>query len=318
MRRPAFWIVCALASAAAVAAGIRYFPQAFSIVALDITMDRSRALDEARAVAARERLGPDGFRQAASFGGDDEAQTFIELEGGGKDAFTRMLRERVYAAFAWRVRHFKDGETNETTIRFTPDGQLYGFVEKLKEDAPGAALAAGAARRIAEDGAVNRWHADLTRFSLVEQGQDRRPSGRVDHTFTYERTDVTFNEGRVRLRLVVSGDKLTAVSYFIKIPEAFTRRYASMRSANELIGVGSVVGLVLLYVIGGIGVGLFFMMRRRWVLWRTAAIWGTVVGGLQALATINELPLAWMLYDTAIPTSTFLLRQIALVVASFI
>ena len=36
-----------------------------------------------------------------------------------------------------------------------------------------------------------------------------------------------------------------------------------MRSANELIGIGSAVGLALLYVIGGIGVGLFFMMRQR-------------------------------------------------------
>jgi len=37
--RPAFWILLTLASLAAAAVGIRYFPQAFSIVALDITMD---------------------------------------------------------------------------------------------------------------------------------------------------------------------------------------------------------------------------------------------------------------------------------------
>jgi len=121
MRRPVFWIALAIAAVAATAAGVRYFPDAFSIVALDITMDRGRALDEARAIAARDRLGPAGFRQAASFSGDDEAQTFVELEGGGKEAFTRMLRDRVYSAYTWRVRHFKDGETNETTIEFTPD-----------------------------------------------------------------------------------------------------------------------------------------------------------------------------------------------------
>src|SRR5262245_48705358 len=318
MRRPVFWIVLALVSAAAIDLGIRYFPEAFSIVALDITMDRGRALEDARAIMARERLGPPGYRQAASFAGDDEAQTFVELEGGGKDAFTRMLRDRVYAAFTWRVRHFKEGETNETTIRFTPDGRPYGFVETLKEDAPGAALDATAARRIAEDGASTRWLVDLARFGLVEQGQDRRPSGRVDHTFTYERSDVTFNEGRVRLELVVSGDKLTAVKPFLKIPEAFTRRYASMRSANELIGIGSVVGLALLYVVGGIGVGLFFMMRRRWILWRQVAIWGTVVAGLQTLASLNEFPLVWMAYDTAVPRSTFVAQQLALLGAGFI
>src|SRR3954468_21158691 len=174
LRRPPFWIALVLLSVVSTFIGIRYFPQAFSIVALDITMDRGRALEDARTIATRDRLGPSGFRQAASFAGDDEAQTFVELEGGGKDAFTRMLRDRVYAAYTWRVRHFKDGETNETTIRFTPDGQPYGFVETLKEDAPGAALDATSARRIAEEAAAARWHADFARFGLVEQGQERR------------------------------------------------------------------------------------------------------------------------------------------------
>lgn len=318
MRRPVFWIVFALLSAAATAVGVHYFPQAFSIVALEITMDRGRALDEARAIANRDGLGPAEFRQTASFGGDNEAQTFVELEGGGKEALTRMLRDNLYASYAWKVRHFKHGETNESTIQFTPDGRPYGLAEKLREDAPGAALDASAARRIAETGATSRWNVDLSKFILVEQGQERRPSARIDHTFTYERTDATLNEGRYRLRLTVAGDRLTGVQHFIKIPEAFTRRYATMRSANELIGIGSAVGLVLLYVVGGIGVGLFFMMRRRWVLWRQAAIWGVVVGGLQTLAAINEFPLAWMSYDTAIPRATFIAQQAAFLVAGFI
>ena len=317
MRRPLFWATLIALSLAAVAVSVRYFPHAFSILALDIKMDRPHALEQARAIAARDHLGPAAFRQAASFGSDDEAQTFIELEGGGKDTFTRMLRDRLYDAYTWRVRHFKEGETNETTIQFAPDGRPVGFDEKLKENAPGAALDEAAARTIAEAG-VRRWDVPFEKFTLVEHGQERRAGGRVDHTFTYERRDVAFNEGRVRLRLVVSGDRLTAVGTFVKIPEAFTRRYESMRSANELIGVGSIVGLVVLYVIGGIGVGLFFMMRRRWVLWRTAALWGSAVGALQALAALNELPLAWMTYDTAVPRSTFLAQQAALVAATFV
>lgn len=318
MRRPAVWIVLALLSTGAVFAGVHYFPQAFSLLALDITMDRAHALEAARLIASRDGLGPAAYREAASFSGDDEAQTFVELEGGGKAVFTRMLREHLYAAYTWRVRHFKEGETNETTLSFTPDGRPYGFEEKLKEDAPGAALDASAARRIAEAGATARWNVPLSAFALVEQGQERRPGGRVDHTFTYERTGETLNEGRYRLRLDVGGDRLTGVTYFIKVPEAFTRRYAKMRSANDLIGVGSVVGMALLYVIGGIGVGLFFMMRKRWILWRHAAVWGVVVSGLQTLATINEFPLAWMSYDTAIPRSTFIAQQAALMGASFV
>ena len=160
MKRPAFWILLGLVSVGATAAAVHYFPQAFSIVALDITMTRERALAEASAIVTRDRLGPADFRQAASFALDGEAQTFIELEGGGKAAFTAMLRDGLYAAYTWRVRHFREGETNETVVRFTPDGRPYGFVEKLKEDAPGAALEGAEARRRAEAEAPARWNVD--------------------------------------------------------------------------------------------------------------------------------------------------------------
>src|SRR5262249_50887133 len=162
-------------------------------------------------------LGPDGYRQAASFALDDETQTFVELEGGGKEAFTEMLRSGLYSAYTWRARQFKEGEVHETLIRFTPDGRPYGFVERLKEEAAGAALTSDDARAIAEANATSKWQVDLRPFSLVERGQERRPGGRVDHTFTYERASPTLNEGRYRLRLVVSGDRLTEATYFVKI-----------------------------------------------------------------------------------------------------
>jgi hypothetical protein len=317
VKRPVFWFVLAVVSILSAFVAVRYFPRAFSLVTLDITMDRERALAEARTIAARDGLGPAGFRQAASFALDGEAQTFVELEGGGKEAFTRMMRDGLYSAYTWRVRHFREGEINETTIRFTPAGTPYGFVEKLDENAPGARVDAAAARQLAES-SVSRWRVDLGGFTLVEHGQERRVGGRIDHTLTYERSSPAIGEGRYRLRLVVSGDRLTEVTHFIFIPEAFVRRYASMRSANEAIGIGSVVGMALLYIFGGIGIGLFFMLRKRWVIWRPAAYWGAAVGLMQALAMLNEFPLLWMTYDTALPRSTFIGQQLALVGASFV
>jgi hypothetical protein len=317
LRRPAVWLIFGVLSVLSAVVAVRYFPRAFSIVTLDITMDREQALAEAREVMARASLGPAGYRQAASFSLDGEAQTFIELEGGGKDAFTAMMKNGLYSAYTWRVRQFKEGEAHESTIRFTPEGRLYGFVEKLKEDEPGAALDAAAARALAER-AAPRWNVDLSKFTVAEQGQERRVSGRVDHTITYERSDAAPGAGGYRLRLVVSGDRLTEVTHFVRIPEAFSRRYANMRTLNDAIGMGSAVGMMLLYVVGGIGVGLFFMLRARFLIWRQAALWGVAVGTLQALAMVNQLPLAWMAYDTALPRSTFLAQQAAIVIASLI
>jgi hypothetical protein len=318
VKRPAFWILLGAISLTAAAAAVYYFPQAFSIVALEIKMNREQALRDARAIAVRDRLGPADFREAASFGLDETTQTFVELEGGGKEAFTQMLRDRLYLAYTWRVRHFKEGDAHEVLIQFTPEGQPYGFVERLPQDAPGATLSAADARQRAESDAVARWGVDLAPFALVEQGQERRPGGRIDHTLTYERASPTLNEGRYRLRLVVSGDRLTEVTRFVKVPEAFTRRYDNMRAANQAIGLFSVIGMLLLYVVGGIAVGLFYMLRQRYVLWRQAAIWGLVVGGLQAAATVNDWPMIWMTYDTALSRSNFLAQQITQLVAMLI
>lgn len=318
MKRPAAWILLAVFSAVSAVAAYVYFPQAFSILSLDIAMDRGTALARARELAARDQLGPADYRQAASFSLDDGTQTFVELEGGGKDAFTAMLRDGLYAAYTWRVRHFAEGTTNETMFRFRPDGQPYGFVERIAEDEPGAALDAAAARTLAETAAADGWHVALDPFALVEAGQEVRTSGRVDHTFTYERASPTLGEGRYRLRLAVSGDRLTEVTHFVRIPEAFTRRYASMRSANDAIGLTSSVGMVLLYGIGGIGVGLFFMLRRRWVIWGPAVRWGLFIAALQTLAIANDWPLAWMGYDTALTYPAFLAQQLVTLASTFV
>lgn len=317
-RRPSFWFAFAVVAVLSVSFAVRNFPRAFPLVSLDIRMDRDGALSAARALATARRLGPADAREAASFGLDAEAQTFVELEGGGKDVFVSLVRDGRYAPYTWRVRRFREAEKHEVTIRFTPEGRPYGFVERLREDAPGAALSAEQARTIAEREATVGWGVDLAPFALVSQSEERRPGGRVDHTFVYERTRERLNEGRFRLRLVVSGDRLTELTHFIQIPEAFSRRYEQMRSANVAIGVGSTVALAVLYGLGGIGVGLFVLLRRRWVMWRQAVVWGAFVAGLQLLAGLNRWPLLWMSYDTALPTGTFIAQTLAQLVAGFL
>jgi hypothetical protein len=161
LRKPAFWIVCALLSVLATIAASRHFASAFPLVSIDLRMDRGQALERARALAAQHRLGPPGFRQAATFGGDEEVQTYVELEAGGKAAFARMIREGRYAPYTWRVRHFREHDPNETWVRFTPEGVAYGFEERLPETAPGARLSPAEARAVAERGAAS-WHVVLS------------------------------------------------------------------------------------------------------------------------------------------------------------
>jgi len=318
-RKPLFWVVFAAASVACAVYSVRMFPHAFPLINLELTMDRESALDEARALADSHHWGPSGYRQVAHFSLNDDVQAFVELEGGGSEAFNRMMQDGSYAAYQWAVRHFRPGETNEVEVRFTPAGRPYGFREKIPEDQPGAALDAEAARAIAERSVATPWQVDLGAFEIEEQSQDVRPGGRVDHTFVYERTGARVGgEGRFRLRLVVSGDRFTELTHFVKIPEAFTRRYDEMRSANTGIGSVDAIVMILLYGLGGVGFGLFVLLRKRAVLWKPALLWGLFVSFMQALVAVNHWPLAWTSYDTAMSAGNFVLQQTALILAQFL
>ena len=317
-RKPLFWGVFVLISVLCVSWAVMNFARAFPLVNLDVQMDREGALAGAEELADGRGWGPDDSRQAASFRLDGEVCSFVELEAGGKEAYAEMLQGELYSPYTWVVRRFREGEINEATLLFRPDGRPYGFLETLSEDEPGASLKPEWARAIAEAEVARGWTINLDAYELVENAQEVRPGGRTDHTFVYQRPDITIGEGRYRLRLGVSGDELTELTHFVKIPEAFSRRYEEMRSANNGIAAGASFAVVIFYLVGGCAVGLFFLLRDRWVLWKPALKWGLFVAFLQFLVMLNQWPLLWMGYDTAVSATTFALQQIAIALAQLV
>jgi hypothetical protein len=314
-RKPAFWIAFAVISALSGVFAWRYFPAALPLINLDVKMTRGDALTKASAIADRLQLAPPGAQRAALFAHDSATQNFVELEAGGKPAFTRMLAGTLYSPYWWEVRLFKAGETAEAHIRFRPDGTAYGFTRKVPESEPGAALDAAAARAIAEKSARSDWAIDFTPYKLLEQSQVQMPNGRIDHSFVYEREQEKLGDGRYRMRLGVAGDRLSEVTHLVHIPEAFERRFQEMRFANNAIAEVAGIAAGALYGIGGCVLGVLWLLRRRALLWRPALVAGAVVAALNALALVANAPQAWFGFDTAQPIWVFWGQQFALAVA---
>ena len=151
MKRPAFWILLRLVSVAATAVAVHYFPQAFSIVALDITMDRGHALDDGArdrgARSARARRLPRRRRRSAL----DERGADVRRAGGRRQG---GLHARCCASGSTPPTPGASGTSRKArpTRRRSasrPTGGRTASSRTLKEDAPGAALDAadGAAER---------------------------------------------------------------------------------------------------------------------------------------------------------------------------
>lgn len=315
--RPFFWALFTFTAMVCAVFSYRYFPIAFPLVQLDLKMDRTQALAHAAQLATQHKTGPANYSQAASFETDSEVKNYVELEAGGLTAFTHMLKDPYYAPYTWQVRHFKEFDKHETTFIFKPDGTPYGFIETISENTPGAAIEQDEARAIALK-ATEQWNITISDYILAESSKEIRTSGRVDHTFIYERPTIKIGLGLYRLKLVVSGNTLTELTHFINIPEAFSLRYKEMRSANNTIAAAANMAMMFLYVLCGCIIGLFILMRRRFVIWHTPIMWGFIVAFLHALTTLNQLPLAWMQYNTALSIQGFLLQLAVKIIAQFI
>ena len=319
-RRPAFWATYAIASLAALVVAVLLFPLAIPIVNLDVKVSRDEAIAMARTLATRLRIAPDGARVAARFAHDATTQNYVELEGGGKPAFAALTQGDRYAPFWWDVRLFTLGTIEETIVRLKPDGAAAGFSRRLAEDyvrdPARKALDAASARTLAETRARDDWGIDLAPYRLLEQSSQTQISGRVDHSFTYERPE-RIGDATVRLTLAVAGDELVGIAPFVHIPESFGRRYQELRSANNLIATLASVTAGVLYGIGGCILALLWLARQHWLVWRPPIGAGMIVGGLLAASVLASSGTAWFGADTTETVATFWAKQggVALLIA---
>jgi len=311
LNKKSTWIVFSVVSILFCIIAYKTFPKAFPILNISLEMSRDEAVAKAVDLSKQYKLGPEDSDQVATFGVDREAQNFIELDQGGADTFIDVLTNKYYEAYSWKVRLYNPGEVNEAWFTFTPTGEVYGFSEILSDDLYIESSSELSAQNTAELIAQNKWNVDFAYYELVEQSQDIKPSDRTDHTFVYKRTDINLGEeGEYRLKLVLSGNKLTVIKRFIKIPETFDRRYEEMRSSNNTIATIASYSMFLLYVIGGIIGGLFLLNRKRWLLWKSAIYWAIIIAVIMVLSTLNYLPLAWLGYDTAVSAENFIMQKI--------
>ncbi len=323
-KKPLFWLFFCLSSLLCLVFSWQFFTSAFPFFDTPMAMSSAQATQAARTRASALKLAPVDANSAVRFYSDEASQNFMELEGGGKDAYLHLLNNEIYPALRWEVRFFREKDANLTQLYFSPQGKALGFARHLAEKEPGAALGAVQARQLAEAVARKDWGVDVSPghgpYQLAEQSFKQHSNGRIDHQFIYERSDQRLGkngEGRIRLTLDVTGEHLSGLHYSMKIPSSFERRFAEMRSANNTISFTASLLIGVLYFGGGCIAGLLLLQRQHFILSRPAIKWGAFIAVLQAGAALNQIPLSWFHYDTAFSANTFLAQQIGLACMSF-
>ena len=296
---------CVLVAAVSLAVGVHYFYQAFPEASIDFRVTRDEAKEQAADFIAARGFDLADYRHSAIFRYDNQTKTFLERELGLEGA-TQVIGDPVQL-WRWSNRWVRELEKEEFQATVTTSGELVSFSHLIEEEAPGASLGEAEARRLAETFLTAELGRDLAALEFVEVQAQERPN-RIDYTFNWKLRDFAVGDAHYRFYVRLQGDQIGGFGEYLKIPEAWERDFAELRSHNETT---SLVALTLLILtILAMLVSFFSGVRARDIRWKTAAIFGAIAAVLTLLAQLNNLPLTAFDYDTTDTYGSFLTGQL--------
>ena len=293
-KKPQLWveILITVLGVVGVVVFFALYESAFPDASVDVTISRTQAEQIATNQLRELGYSVEDYESALSFNSDSSAAYFLQRTLGIETYNTRLADER-WPIYYWSARWFKPLEKEEFRVYLMPDGKLLGLNHIIKEDAIGANITEENAQNIAESFLVQNvsWQPD--EWERIEASSETQPGGRVDHTFTWQSKDFSAGESELRYTAVIQGDQIGYVDYFIKIPESFTRQYASERNIAGFINdIAYFVAMFVFFVIAGLAIILSRPDARR------AIGPALLVAGVSLAAYLNSIPLYKSGYGT--------------------
>lgn len=300
------WIALGIAGALF---AFKFFFAAFPEASVDFRISRPAAQAKARAFVTQAGEDIHGYESTIVFAVDDNAKTYLEREVGLAEA-NRLMAGEV-SVWYWDVRFFRPLQEEEFRVRVSPAGRITGYEHKIEEARAGARLDRAAALEKAQQFLRARYGADLAEWGFLESeaGSTERPK-RLDWNFAWERRNFRAKDAPYRLNVTVNGDHIGEIEEKLKVPEAWERSYARLRSSN--IFYNQVAILPYAFLIGAaLWLGFTFTRRGR-VTWGGALKLGLFVAVLLLMMQLNEWPLTRSTYKTNDSYSSFVARKLAI------
>jgi hypothetical protein len=279
------------------------FQESFPSASIELKVDRAAAASAATQWCRRLGYNPDGAIVSTVFGYDDEAKTFLEYELG--QARANALMKSQIPIWRWETRFCRPFQLEEIGVSIAPDGNLNSFNHSLPNDAPGKTVSHEQAQQIARDFVTRQLHLSLDGNTLVKDSEEKQIK-RLDHYFTWE-DPTAYKDGHLRTYVYVAGDQVTEYNRFLHIPEKFQRKYAEIRSLNELLKqVASIIYTVISSAIPFVFIWALATGRIRWKFVLGAAAIGVVIS---ILSYIDAIPVLINNYRTPMGFQQYLMES---------
>ncbi|MCF7804400.1 MAG: CPBP family intramembrane metalloprotease [Candidatus Marinimicrobia bacterium] len=286
-----------------------YFDDAFPEASIRFEVDK-----EASETIGQQFLETLGFtispyKHASIFDYDNQAKIYLERTQGLEE--TNDLLSGSIRIWRWNHRWYQSKEKEEFQVAVSPRGAIIRYDHVLPEDAGDAHLSEREARALAEETMTSTLSRSLTNLTFLEHASEKLPN-RTDHTFTWRRTDLISGDSNAdyRYEVTIKGDEFGGYREYLKVPEAWSREYQQLRSANNT--TGQVASFFLLLTVLVMLVVLIQKSRLGDIKWKTGLKFGVVAFVLMLASQLNSLPITLYNYSTTDAYGDFLTQEILL------
>lgn len=292
--KPQFWveILITVFGIAGVFIFFTLYEKAFPDASVDVTISRAQAQQIATEQLKQLGYSVEGYKFALSFSSDSQAAYYLQRTLGIEESNSRLEHEK-WPIYYWSARWFKPLQKEEFRVYLMPDGKLLGLNHIIQEDVAGTNIVQENAQALAEVFLVQHANWQSSEWERIEASSKTQQGGRIDHTFTWRSNKHSVKESELRYTVIVQGDQVGYVDYFIKVPESFTRNYSSERDVAGFINGISYFTLTFgAFIISAIAIVLSRPDIRRGIF--TALL----VAGVSLAAYLNFMPLYKFSYGT--------------------
>lgn len=282
---------------------------------LDLSVDKKTALVRAQEYLRLNNIDPARFSNAVIFDEDRWCNRYLQ-KTIGPSAQEAFLRQHDYDQFFWKVRFFKELETEEYIVKISPHtGSVITFKHLIDDTAPAQLLPQAGARKIAQAFLEKRFAIDLSAYAPHEE-KVKRYEKRTEYSFSWEkrgvyipwdRTGSTEGGAKLLIGAIVSGGEVREFyRNALDVPEQFERYIDNqLVLADYLYNFYSILQLFLLML------AIVILIKRRYdIIPRITKKWFCFLAGALAILNIadffNIMQEFVIMYPTSARLSSFI------------
>lgn len=292
------------------AVGIAFFfwkyDDVFPAAAVDLKLSKNEVAASARRVCETLGYSTKGCIESTTFQERSEVATFLEHEYSMKEANALMHSE--ICTFFWYTRFCRPKEVEEFQVWLGTDGHLAGLNHDIEKERALPSVSQRDAMQIALKFVKEMAGTELCQnqkeattiqlidgIKLIRNGSIKQLK-RTDHYFTWEDQRRAYKGGHLRYSVAIAGNQIVNYDCELHVPEQFERRFADMRSYNELLK--QIAQVLFAVVAAGMVFSFFWAVSTKKIRWRLVLIATVISFFVEILDYWNNWPSVLQGYST--------------------